>query len=120
MPDDSDDSDVQNGPLAKAGPLLIQLFLEHRAHREQANPGPLVTSLSKSLRIEGESVGVQIRASKKLEPALAFLRGLGLEGEAIEPRLKIVEGLLPIAQLPAVAASNQIVGIAPSVRPVLG
>ncbi len=121
MFDHPDFADVKHGPLAKAGPLLIQVFLEHREAQARQAPEPFVSTLASSLWIEGEAVGVQVRASTDpdYDQTKAFLQAVGFREVSADPGLKIIEGLLPIKQLPAAADSDWIVGLAPIVRPVL-
>jgi len=102
--------EVRNGPLAKAGEALITISKEF-----QQNPSSdFTSSLAGFLRLEGSNVGVDIHSkSGNLNALIAQLNSLGMRVETVDAAHGLVEGVLPIAQLTAVAQNSQVSSISP-------
>ncbi|HEX8204138.1 MAG TPA: hypothetical protein VF590_26915, partial [Isosphaeraceae bacterium] len=115
-PVNGDLADVKNGPLAVAGQDLVGIYQEYQAFLRGGGTGAFVSGRAGQIRVQGSLVGVDISATGDLDGFVNQLRNLGMQVEASDPGLKIVEGLLPIAQLPTVAALAQTVGISPLYR----
>lgn len=117
QPTNNNLADVQNGPLAIAGPNLVQLYQEHQNYLHVAvGDTEFESTLKDSLRIEGEYVGVTVRVGGDLETATNTFRNIGMQVEATLGSPKLVEGLLPIAQLPTLAGIEQAISIRPIQR----
>ena len=113
-------SDVQNGPLALAGADIIKVYQEFQAYQQAGSIGTFVPS-DKFLRVQGSSIGLDIRGYGDPNAFVQSLRNLGLQVENIitQPNTTIVSGLLPIGQIPQAAAVPQIVGMQPIYKPIL-
>ncbi len=118
VPTTTNIADVKNGPLAKAGQDLISLYQEYQTYL--ANDGVAGQFHSKQagrLEIQGTNVGVDVNVYGDLNAyALAAAR-LGMKIGAIDTATGIVEGVVPIAQLPALVNVAGTVGVAPIYMP---
>ena len=103
--------DVKNGPLALEGPTLIGLYKEFHTFREAGNSGAFVSSQAGFIRLSGDYVGVDVHAFGDLTPFVATLKNLGMQVEQVSSQYNVVEGLIPIAQLPTLANLPQIVDV---------
>jgi hypothetical protein len=112
----TDMGDVKNGPMAKAGPDLIAIYQAFGPSGSGNLPAGGATSI---LRV-GNSVGVDIRASGDVNALTATLTGLGMQIQSTDPNTHIIEGLLPIAQLPSVAQLSQVTSMMPIYAPQHG
>ena len=106
--------DAQGGPMAKAGQVLNSIYQEFLASDRSGSFNPKEASL---VRIEGTSVGVDIRGSGDLVAFSAALGRLGMEIQATDPQTGTVEGRLPIAQIPAAAQLAQTISLRPIFKP---
>jgi hypothetical protein len=105
--------DVKNGPMAKAGPDLIAIYQAFGP----SGSGNLPAGSATSILREGTSVGVDIRSSGDVNALAATMTGLGMQIRATDPNTHIVEGFLPIAQLPTVAQLSQVTSMTPIYAP---
>lgn len=112
-----DFSDVKNGPLAKAGPMLIGLFLDYQEFVRTGATGRFSSARAAGLLVQDANVKLDVRgpALDRLVPAL---RDLGMQVEADDPRTGTVAGWLPIAQLPVVAQHPEVASVGPVFRPI--
>jgi hypothetical protein len=108
--------DVKNGPMAKAGPDLIAIYQAFGPSGSGSLPAGGATSI---VRV-GSNVGVDIRTSGDVNALAAMMTSLGMQVQATDPNTHIVEGLLPIAQLPNVAQLSQVTSIQPIYTPQHG
>lgn len=109
--------DVKHGPLASLGQDLARLYTAFDKGGASDNE---VVSLRAFMRIEGDQVGVTTRAKGSLGDLVAELKRIGMAIEAADPGTKTVQGLIPIANLPELAASTEATGILPMYRPMTG
>lgn len=109
--------DLKNGPLAKLGNDLATLY---NAYQKGGINDPAVISLQSKLRIEGDRVGIDVRPNGELDALKTELTKLGMTIEQVDPRTKMVEGLIPIARLADLAASSRTSSIVPIHRPATG
>jgi len=114
-----DVSDVKNGPMAKAGQNLITVYTQY----ESAGAGTSFTltgSLADKIRIQGDSVGVDVgTAPSKIASLSSTLTALGMQITATDPTTGMIEGFLPIAQLPTVSQNGDVVTLSPNYRPFM-
>jgi len=103
-------SDVKNGPLAKAGQELINLYLDYQAFKAAGGEGTFRSTHAPSIQVVGNNVRIDVKGASGTASALA---GLGMNIESNDPRTGIIEGLLPIAQLPNAAQLSQVTMIGP-------
>lgn len=81
--------------------------------------GGFTTSLSSMIRIDGDTVGVDLLANGDFDLFVANLKALGMKIEVASAQFNMVEGLLPIDQIPTATALPQTSGIAPIYKPGL-
>lgn len=110
-------ADVKNGPLALAGQQLVQIYQEYLTYAQSGGQGgAFKSSLSKLISFNGTNgtnVGVDIRGYGDFVSFQTALRNIGMNIGAVDPTHQIVEGFLPISQLPTVAQMPNIVGMSP-------
>jgi hypothetical protein len=103
--------DTQNGPLAKAGNDLITIYQEFE---DQGGSSTFTSSKAGVIRIQGGNVDVDINtAGSNFSQFVSMLTSLGLQVQSQDATHGIVEGYLPIGQLPTVAQNPQTESIAP-------
>jgi hypothetical protein len=114
-----DINDVKNGPLAKAGQNLIEVYNQF----ETAGGGDdftLTGPLASIIRIQGDSVGVDVGAAPgNMVNVASTLEALGMQVTATDATTGKIEGFLPIAQLPTVAQNSAVLTLAPNYYPVM-
>jgi hypothetical protein len=98
-------TDPENGPLAKAGVDLLELFLAYEA---QGGGTTFTVNGTTDLKINGTTVAIDARmASGSFSQYVSELTALGMKVQAQSTTYGIVEGYLPIGQLPAAAQNPQ-------------
>jgi len=105
-------SDVKNGPMAKAGQELINLYLDYQAFVDGGGQGTFRSARAPGLQVVGTSVRVDVKGA-----TASALTSLGMKIEANHSG--IIEGLLPIAQLPSAAQLSQVTMLKGIHTPVL-
>lgn len=114
----TDVSDVENGPLAKGGQGLVELYVAYQAFVQGGGSGTFTPPPSAaSIEIVGSDVGVDVRGSGDINAFAAALANLGMQVQATNAPTMTVEGLVPIAQLVNVAQLPQTIGLTPIYRP---
>ncbi len=103
--------DVHNGPMADAGANLIKIYGEYQTYLQNGGHGAFQSSLSKLVEIRGTTVGVDISVYGDLNAFQTAVKSLGMQVTAVDTTRKIVEGFLPIAQLPTVTQMVGTVGL---------
>jgi hypothetical protein len=107
----TDIGDTQNGPLAKAGADLITIYQEFQA---QGGSSTFTSSKAGVIKIQGGTVGVDIRTTgSNFGQFVSTMSSLGMHVQTQDATHGIVEGFLPIGQLPTVAQNTQTVAISP-------
>jgi len=103
--------EIKNGPLAKAGQVLITVYDEYKA---QGAGSTFTSSQANLIDIEGTSVGVDIKSiGGDFNAFVSKLTGMGLKVRTSNAASGDVEGLLPIAQLPNVTQDAQTLSVSP-------
>ncbi len=100
------------GPMDKAGQTLNIVYNEYQSYVAAGGHDTFTSSQSGRVQITGASVGVDIRAKGDIASLAAQLRAQGMTITS-PPRFGIIEGTLPIAKLPDVAANASVIGIDP-------
>jgi hypothetical protein len=106
---------------ANAGNILNAIYQEYQDFLK--NPtGTFTSSFSSTVLIQGTNVGVDVHGngSGDFNALVATLQGLGMQVTATDPVTQTVEGMVPIAQLPAVAQEAQTKSLSPIFVPVQG
>jgi hypothetical protein len=107
----TDIGDTQNGPLAKAGADLITIYQEFQA---QGGSSTFTSSKAGVIKIQGGTVGVDIHTTgSNFGQFVSTMSSLGMQVQTKDATHGIVEGFLPIGQLPTVAQNTQTVAISP-------
>jgi hypothetical protein len=107
----TDIGDAENGPLAKAGVDLITIYQDFEA---QGGSSTFTSSKAGVIRIQGGTVGVDIRTTgSNFSQFVSTMSSLGMQVQTQDATHGIVEGFLPIGQLPTVAQNAQTVAITP-------
>ncbi len=99
--------------MDKAGQTLNVIYSEFQTYVAAGSTGTFVSSQAGKASISGTSVGVDIRAKGDLAALTTELKALGMTVTATSTQFGIVEGTLPIAQLPTVSSYSAVVGISP-------
>jgi hypothetical protein len=103
--------------MAKAGQNLITVYTQY----ESSGGGTdftLTGSLANMIRIQGGSVGVDVGTAPSNVTRLAStLTALGMQITATDPTTGMIEGYLPIAQLPTVSQNGDVLTLAPNYLP---
>lgn len=117
-------ADTQNGPMANAGGALIKAYFEYqqylpvRTQTSEFASSPL-NSQSGTYLFEGDQVRVDVKVFGDLRQGSSDLALAGLTIRAMDSTLNLVEGLVPVSQLPAIAALPNVVNVAPIAKPQL-
>jgi len=108
-------TEIKNGPLAKAGQDLIKIYDEFQ---QQGGSASFTSSESGTVVIEGSNVGVDINMSGgDFAGFVSQLKSLGMQVQSMSAADGVVEGLLPISQLPTVAQNSQTLSLSPMYIP---
>ena len=102
----------------RGGQALGQLYSQFLSY---SGSGTFTTTLSKTIMVQGTSVGVDLvfNGSGDFNTQIAQLQGVGMKITATNAKLGIVEGYLPISELPAIARDGYISNIAPIYKPII-
>ncbi len=117
-PTDSNVADAQNGPLAKAGQDLIGIYQQYQSFVAGGGTAANFTSTGSHVEVSGGNVGVDLNASGNLATYEAALQALGMTIQNSDATTGLVEGLLPISELEAVAQMSNTAGITPVYTPI--
>ena len=119
--------DIQNGPLAKAGGNLADLYLNYRS----AQRAGTLTAFEKQIATEtaspygspidavGNTVGVEVVGSGKFSAFEQQMESLGLSVQAITPSDNAIAGFIPITLLSQLAQSSDVLHVTPLDAPSL-
>ena len=95
------DQQGKDGPLAKMGTSLTQLYVEYDVHKASGAKQSFMSS-NRLMPVRGRYVAIDAVADEDAEALLAALRRVGLTRGASFGRM--VSGYLPIASIPDAAA----------------
>jgi hypothetical protein len=102
----------------KGGPELGAVYQEFVNYEQAGGTGTFSSPQASQIEISGMSVGVDVRTSAaNFTAMLDEMEQLGMDVTATVPQVGVIEGFLPIAQLPAVAASTGLAGMNPVYKP---
>jgi hypothetical protein len=104
-------NDPENGPLAKAGFDLFTIYQEFEA---QGGSSTFTSSKAGTIRFHGTSVGIDAHmAGGSFSTYVSALTALGMQVQTQDATHGVVEGYLPISQLPAAAENPQTLALTP-------
>ena len=112
--------DVENGPLANLGQESIKVYKDFVNYEAAGAKGRFYTPESKVVMVNGNYLGVDIRATGDLKTYEAALTTLGMYITADSKSMNEVEGYFPLASLTTLAAEGQTIGGGPIYWPKLG
>jgi hypothetical protein len=110
--------DVKNGPMANAGPALIDLYREFRKFRQAGGPVASFQSDQEQLLIDKGRVAVTVRGRVGIEALTSKLRALDAEIIYRSNQYKVIEAWVPVGQLHSLASEATTASINPIARPV--
>ena len=105
--------DVQHGPMANLGASLIDVYHSYANYVNSGSSGTFVPALHDSIQFRGTSVGVDVRGLGNFAATEASLTGLGMTITATSASNLLVEGFIPIAQLPKLATLSTVANAQP-------
>lgn len=99
----------------KGGQALASIYQEYLNFEQSGGTGTFNPPEASQIKIQGTSVGVDIRVTGDLQTSVSLFKGLGMHvtATAVAGQVGIIEGFLPIGQLPTVASDAYVVGMAP-------
>ncbi len=109
--------DPQNGPIANIGAALIDVYRSYSDYVNGGSQGVFTPALSQTIRFTGTSVGVEVRGTGDFATLQTSLISLGMKITASSQKNLLVEGYIPIAKLPNLAVSAQVVSASPMFIP---
>jgi hypothetical protein len=113
-PKPTNSSEIQNGPLAKAGQQLTALYDEFE------QKGTVDPTLSRVFQISGTSVAISIvSTTEQYSSLVSELKTLGIQIESSSSTYNTVSGFVPISQLLTVSELPQTLSMSPISRPRL-
>jgi hypothetical protein len=102
---------------AKASPVLSTIYNQFTAYDQAGSPGQFTSTDSGQVEMSGSAVGVDIRLLGNFQGNLANMEAIGMDVTATDPNIGLVEGFLPIGQLPPVAVDPNLVAVTPVLVP---
>jgi hypothetical protein len=110
-------TDLKSGPLAKAGQDLITVYEEFQ---HQGGGSSFTSSEAARIQIQGTSVGIDaVSTGGNFDAFVSALTSLGMQVNKTDASHGLVEGFLPISQLPAAAQNPQTLSLSAIYRPNL-
>ena len=106
--------DVQNGPMANIGASLIYLYRDFANNGAHTGYTPIFKDI---IQTRGTTVGVDVRASGSLASLQQAVATLGMKVTATSPSNNMVEGFIPIANLPQLATNAAVRSASPILVP---
>jgi uncharacterized repeat protein (TIGR01451 family) len=114
-------ADPVNGPLAKGGPALVDLYQQYLTTQQPGATTPLATVVSKytALQFSGDSVALELVSSGSVDFAtfVSDLEALGAQPTTISDAYNAVDAYVPIASLGSIAELSEVAAMSPSIRP---
>jgi len=104
----------------RAGQALGTIYTQYVNYQAAGASGSFTSTLSNQIYMSGTSVGVDITFNGgNLSTLVGELQGIGMQVTATSTQDSIVEGYLPISQLPVVASNGYATTIAPVYEPIV-
>lgn len=117
QPTNNNLADVKQGPLARAGQQLLTIYQEYQGYLARNDQGQFQSSQARFVEIRGTSVGLDVSGVGDFSALQTTLRNQGMQITGVDTTRRIVEGFLPISQLPTIAVNPQVSGILPIFKP---
>ncbi len=116
-PSNTNLADWQNGPMANEGQDLVQLYQQYLTYEQKPTTAPFSSPFATMIQFSGASVGVDVRTYGNFTTAETTLQNLGLQVAGTDSTYGVVDGWLPIAELPKLASASQVIGASPLFKP---
>jgi hypothetical protein len=106
---------------ADVGAPLQSLYTQYESYESSGGAGPFSPTGANLLVINGTDVGIQVKdtSTGDFSTLITELQGDGMQILDSSSTYELVEGMLPIAQLPAAAQLPQALSITPMTNPIL-
>lgn len=106
---------------ANVGTPLQSLYAQYETYESSGGAVPFSPTGANLLVINGTDVGIQVKdtSTGDFSTLIAELQGVGMQIRNSSSTYGLVEGMLPIAQLPTVAQLPQTLSVAPMSNPIL-
>ena len=116
LPTSSNLADIQNGPMANAGQDLINIYQASLS----GGTSTLASQFQHDRSSSGGMVGIDTNwnGSGDFNAYITGMKNLGMQVTATSATYGIVEGFLPVSQLPTVAADPQTLSLHPIYTPI--
>jgi hypothetical protein len=119
--------DIQNGPLAKAGGNLANLYLDYRSAQRTGTMTAFAAATAQEtdaaggspLDVVGNAVGVELVAVGNLAKFEQSMQALGMSVQSITPADNAIAGFLPITLISEVAQSSDVLHMTPLDKPAV-
>ncbi len=103
---------------AKGGHILGSIYQEYLNYLSAGSTGTFSPVESREVQFRGTSVGVDVHVNGNVAAIAAELASNGMQVTATAPQAAIVEGYLPIAELPTVASDASVTSLSPIYKAV--
>ena len=105
--------DAQNGPMANLGPDVVKVYGEYLTYEAAGAKGAFTSPLSSQIHIKGTTIGLDVKGSGNFGTFESALQTIGMTVTSTNTTYEIIEGYVPIADLPKVAEQAQTVDANP-------
>jgi hypothetical protein len=102
---------------AKGGDILGSMYVQYTNYVQGGSQGQFSSTLSGVVETAGPTVGIDARLSGNFSSNLSDLQAVGMVVTATVPSQGLIEGFMPLAQLPAVAMDPNLTSLSPVLRP---
>ena len=118
VPTSTNLNDAHNGPLAKAGTDLVNIYHDYTTALAGGQSFSFTPADMKRFYTLGSSISVDINVYGNLVAYGKQAQALGMQVGAVDPKTGTLEGYVPISQLPAIVGLSGTVTVRPGVRQV--
>jgi hypothetical protein len=98
---------------------LNTIYQQYLQFVNSGGTGTFSSSLSNQIQIQGTNVGVEVHGKGDFNALVSSLESMGMQISATDAVTQTVVGMLPIADLPAVAQGLQTRSVTPQYLPKL-
>ena len=117
VPTSTNLNDAHNGPLAKAGTDLVNIYHDYTTALAGGQSFSFTPADMKRFYTLGSSISVDINVYGNLVAYGKQAQALGMQVGAVDPKTGTLEGYVPVSQLPAIVGLSGTVGLSPGYLP---
>jgi hypothetical protein len=115
---------IQQGPLAKAGENLANLYLNYRTAAAAGTTAAFEKTTSAasgagSVDVVGDTVGVELVAVGNLSAFESSMQALGMSIQSTTPADNAIAGFIPIGMISQIAQSSTVLHMTPLIKPTV-